>query len=64
VEKHWSVDTVKLEKDPALFAVWRLEQQINWGVGKEKISKKELLRYWNKIDIDTFKRRALALALS
>ncbi|MBI2100194.1 MAG: hypothetical protein HYT48_02550 [Candidatus Vogelbacteria bacterium] len=64
MNKHWSVDTTELEKNPEQLAIWKLEQQINWGIGEVKISKKNLLKYWDKIDIDPYKRRALALALS
>ncbi|MEK7170079.1 MAG: hypothetical protein AAB767_02225 [Patescibacteria group bacterium] len=61
---HWSVDETELKKDPAAHAVWRLEQRINFGLGEEKIKKSELVKYWEQIDIDRFKRKALALALS
>ncbi len=63
MKNHWSVNTTELEKDPEALAIWRLEQQINWGWGEEKIDKKELVKYWDKIDIDNFKRQALYLAL-
>ena len=62
-QRHWSVDETELKKDPEQYAIWRLEQRINWGIGAEKIKKEELLQYWEKIDIDPFKRKALALAL-
>ncbi len=63
MKKHWSVDTTELEKVPEGFAIWKLEQRINYGIGEEKINKKELLKYWDRLNIDAFKRRALALAL-
>jgi len=63
VNNHWSVDTTELKKDEEIFTVWDLEQRINWGIGVGKINKKDLLKYWNKIEIDTFKRKALSLAL-
>ena len=63
MKKHWSVDTTELEKDPEAFAIWSLEQRINWGIGKERIKETELRRYWDRIAIDPFKRRALGLAL-
>jgi len=61
---HWSIDTRELEKDPKAFSVWKLEQRINFGIGEEKISKQELLKYWNEINIDPYKRKALALVLN
>lgn len=60
---HWSVDETELKKDPEAHAIWRLEQRINYGVGEQKLNKAELKKYWDKIDIDPFKRKALALAL-
>jgi hypothetical protein len=62
--KHWSVDESTLKKDPRAYAIWRLEQRINFGLGAQKISKAELQQYWDSIDIDPFKRAALKLALS
>lgn len=63
MKKHWSVDTKELEKSPEEFAIWRLEQRINFGIGEKLIKRSELILYWDKIDIDDFKREALSLAL-
>ena len=62
--KHWSVDESTLKKDPKAYAIWHLEQRINFGVGETKIDRSELEAHWNSIDIDPYKRKALALALS
>ena len=63
MEKHWSVDEAALTSDPRAHAIWRLEQRINWGIGEGLIDTNELREYWDVIDIDRAKRRALALAL-
>lgn len=63
MKKHWSVNTDELKKDPEQYAIWRLEQWVNWGIGEEKVEKKELLKYWDRLDIDPWKRKALSLAL-
>lgn len=63
MKKHWSVDTRNLEQDPENFAIWKLEQWINWGIGADKVAKTDLIKYWDKLDIDIWKRKALALAL-
>lgn len=63
MEKHWSVDIRKLQKNSRAFAIWKLEERINHGIGDKKIKKKDLLKYWDEIDIDPFKRRALQIAL-
>jgi hypothetical protein len=64
MKKHWSVDEDKLVAHPEEHAVWKLEQRINFGIGERKIKKSELVKYWQKLDLDPYKRRALALALS
>lgn len=63
IKKHWSVDTNELAKNPEAFAIWTIEQRINWGIGKERLKIAELQKYWNKIEIDFFKRRALELVI-
>ncbi len=50
--KNWSTDTKKLRKDKDKFAIWKLEQLVNFGLGKKKIKKSELKKYWNIINID------------
>ena len=64
MKKHWSVDTKYLQNNPQKYAIWKLEQKINFGIGEEKIDKKTLSKYWDKIDIDKYKRKALSLAIS
>jgi len=61
--KHWSVDEEQLKKDPQAYAIWRLEQRINFGIGEKKIDRNLLTKYWDQLDIDPHKRKAL-LALS
>lgn len=63
MKQHWSVDESVLVTDPSQFAIWCLEQRINWGIGERKINKNELKHYWDQLDLDPWKRRALALAL-
>ena len=62
--RHWSIDEASLKKDPEAYAIWRLEQRINFGIGEEKINPEELRLYWDKLEIDPYKRKALELALS
>ncbi len=63
MKNHWSVNTTELEKDPEGFIIWKLEQWINWGIGTSPIKKADLIKYWDKLDIDEWKRKALSLAL-
>lgn len=62
--KHWSVNPKELRKDKDTFTIWKLEQMINFGLRKGKISKKDLLAYWNQIDIDPLKRKFLSIILA
>ena len=60
---NWNTDVTELKKNPEKYAIWKLEQLINYGLDGEKIERNELLRYWNKLNIDTQKREALSFLL-
>jgi len=64
MKNHWSVNIKELKKDKESFAVWKIEQWVNWGIGNNRIKKADLIKYWDKLDIDPWKRKALSLALS
>jgi len=59
--RNWSVDTEKISKDKERFAIWKLEQMVNFGLGGKKIKKSELKKYWKIINIDPAKRKFLSL---
>lgn len=61
---NWSVDTQFLSLYPYKYKLWRLEQLINFGLGKEKINRKDLRENIDKIDIDPIKRKYLRFLLS
>ena len=61
--QHWSVDTTELQKDPKKFAIWSLENAINFGIRDEKINRQELEDYWDDLDLDPHKKKFLALLL-
>ena len=47
---NWSTDEEYFQKqDPKAYEVWRLLQLINYGLDGEKLSRKELRKYWPKI---------------
>ena len=60
---NWSVDTKELKKHREQYNVWRLEQMINFGLGKEKLKKQELKKYWPLLYIDPDKKRFLNFLL-
>ncbi len=61
--KHWSVDIRELRKDRRAYDIWSLEQRINFGIGKKKINKKKLKKYWSALDLDPKKKQGLAFLL-
>jgi len=60
---NWSVDTTELKKNKKAYTVWRLEQMVNFGLGKEKIKAKELKTNWNKLNLDPLKKNYLKMLL-
>ncbi|TAN33828.1 hypothetical protein EPN28_01140 [Patescibacteria group bacterium] len=60
---NWSVDTKQLKKDKKQYAIWRLEQLVNFGLGKEKLSKIQLKKYWPQLHLDPKKKRFLSFLL-
>lgn len=63
IMKNWSTDENNLKKDPEKYAIWRLEQLVNFGLGTEKLNAKELKKYWSEIVIDPARRKFLELLL-
>lgn len=61
--RNWGVDTTELQKDPEQFAIWRLEQLINFGTGGEKISAEALRASWDRLVLDKDKRQFLGFLL-
>ena len=60
---NWSTDTTELKKYPEKYAIWKLEQLINYGLDGEKLDKKLLIKYLDKIRIDPDKRAYLEFLL-
>lgn len=60
---NWSVDEKKVKTDPEKYAIWRLEQLINYGLGGEKLKTDQLRLYWRRLDIDPDKKLFLSVLL-
>ena len=60
---NWSTDTKELKKDKKKYAIWRLEQLVNFGLGQEKLSKKDLKKNWSDLDLDAAKKKYLKILL-
>ena len=61
--QNWSTVEKSLKKNPKKHAIWRLEQLINFGLGKEKLNKNEVRRNWTKLQIDPSRRAYLKMLL-
>lgn len=61
---NWSTDESKFDNNSEQYLIWRLEQMVNFGLGKEKLEASQLRKYWNKINIDPMRREFLALLLN
>ena len=61
--RNWSVDTTKLKRDPEQYAIWKLEQLVNFGLEDEKLDRKELTKHWNKLELDPHKKQYLSFLL-
>lgn len=61
---NWSINEKELSKDPEKYAIWKIEQMVNFGLGKEKLNRGELKKYWHKLRIDPARKRFLSLILN
>ena len=61
--RNWSTDTTELKKDQKEYAVWQLEQMVNFGAGEERISRADLKKYWTLLNLDANKRNFLSILL-
>ncbi len=56
---NWSINVKRLKKNTEKYDIFTLEQRINFGLNREKLSLSKLRQYWDKIDIDPLKRSYL-----
>ncbi len=57
--RNWSTDTTELKKNPEKYAIWKLEQMVNFGLQGEKLDRQLLNKYWDRISIDPSRRQYL-----
>jgi len=60
---NWSSDLKKVNKKSERFAIWSLEQGINFGLGREKLEEAKLRKYWDKLDLDPKRKMFLEFLL-
>ncbi|HZE87755.1 MAG TPA: hypothetical protein VE090_06165 [Methylomirabilota bacterium] len=61
---NWSVDIKKLSKYPEKYTIWKLEQLINFGLNNERLNRKELDKYLERLTIDPQKKKYLQFLMS
>jgi len=60
---NWSVDTGRLKSNKDDWNKWKLEQMINFGLAGEKLSRRLLIKYWDKLELDPQKKEFLEFLL-
>ncbi|OGE95830.1 MAG: hypothetical protein A3E98_00410 [Candidatus Doudnabacteria bacterium RIFCSPHIGHO2_12_FULL_48_11] len=63
--RNWAVDENKIkQKGEKAYAIWKLEQMINFGLdSREKIKISELKKYWPDLQLDPNRRKTLEFLL-
>jgi len=62
--RNWSTDTKLLSKFPEKYTIWKLEQLVNFGLGKARLSRAKLKKYLSRLDIDPQKKKYLEFILN
>lgn len=61
---NWSVDEKQFKKtNPRKYQIWRMEQMINYGLGKEKLDEKLVRKFWNNFFMDSATKKYLDFLL-
>ena len=60
---NWSTDTTELKKDPEKYAIWELEQLINFGLNGSRLDTGKLRRYWHALNLDPGRKAYLSFLL-
>ena len=60
---NWSTNEAVLKRNPQEYAIWKIEQMVNFGLDGEKLKTTDLKKYWSRLTIDPARRKFLALLL-
>ncbi|OGE31829.1 hypothetical protein A2631_01730 [Candidatus Daviesbacteria bacterium RIFCSPHIGHO2_01_FULL_44_29] len=60
---NWNINTSELKKNPERYAIWKLEQSVNFGLNGTKLKISELKKYWPKLHIDPQRKKLLEMWL-
>lgn len=61
---NWSTDTTELKKDANAYAIWRLEQMVNFGLSDEKLDTILLKKYFDTLSLDPSRKAFLSFLLA
>lgn len=56
---NWNTDTSSFKQKSSQFAIWKLNQLINFGLNGEKIDFSLVKKYWKKLSIDPLRKNFL-----
>ena len=60
---NWSVDLKSLNRKKEAAIIWKLEQSINFGLNKRKLSRVLVKKYWDKLRLDPQRKKVLQFLL-
>ena len=60
---NWSTNTRELKKDKEAYAIWKIEQLVNFCLNREKLKAEELKKNWRKLRLDPLKKNYLKFLL-
>lgn len=60
---NWSTNLQELKKDKEKYAIWKIEQLVNFGLAGEKIDEATLRKHFADLNIDPARRKYLHLLL-
>ncbi len=60
---NWSTNISQLKKKPEQYKIWKLEQLVNFGLNKEKISASDIIKYWDDLNVDPARKKFLRLII-
>jgi len=61
--RNWSVNIKELKKDKKQYAIWKLEQMVNFGLAGKKLNRREIKKYWPLLNLDKNKKKYLSVLL-
>lgn len=59
---NWSTDTTKFKTKESK-TIWELEQMINFGLGNSRLDRKNLKKYWDKLNLDPDRKKFIEFVI-